>query len=166
LLEALFPAGEDWTEPFWEIFTDNPDVSTPEESYELIRTNLTQPELPREVDFLRVMSLHKSKGLNADHVVVVGCIEGLLPYREDGLPEDLHRRRLEEQRRLFYVAITRARQTLVLSSVRSLPRDLAYRMRASVVGGNRDFAETITSTFIAELGQACPDAVPGGQWQY
>jgi DNA helicase-2/ATP-dependent DNA helicase PcrA len=166
ILEALFPVAEPWTGAFWQIFTDNPEASTPKEIYETLQINLTQPEMPRDVDFMRVMSLHKSKGLNADHVIIAGCIEGLLPYREDGLPENLHQRRIEEQRRLFYVAITRARQTLVLSSVRYLPRDLAYRMRANVIGGNRDYAETITSNFISELGETCPDPVSGKDWEY
>jgi DNA helicase-2/ATP-dependent DNA helicase PcrA len=166
LFEELFPAAEPWTETFWQIFTENPEATTPEDIYEILQTSLAQPELPRDVDFLRIMSLHKSKGLNADHVIIAGCIEGLLPYREEGLPEELNRRRIEEQRRLFYVAITRTRQTLVLSSVNSLPRDLAYRMRVTVVDGNRDCGNTITSTFISELGEACPEAISGSDWEY
>jgi superfamily I DNA/RNA helicase len=37
---------------------------------------ITQPELPTDVECVRVMSLHKSKGLTADFVVVADCIEG------------------------------------------------------------------------------------------
>ena len=41
--------------------------------------SITQPELPTDVDYVRVMSLHKSKGLTADLVIVMGCVEGLIP---------------------------------------------------------------------------------------
>jgi len=107
------------------------------------------------------MSLHKSKGLTAELVIVVGCIEGLIPFVKSNLPLAEQARMLEEQRRLFYVAITRTRNILVLSSVTELPRNLAYRMGAEVRGGNRTHAKTIASRFLSELGPARPEAVPG-----
>jgi DNA helicase-2/ATP-dependent DNA helicase PcrA len=128
---------------------------------EHLRVNITQPELPTDVDYVRVMSLHKSKGLTADMVVVVGCIEGLIPTLRDDLPPAEQARSLEEQRRLFYVAITRTRRILVLSSVTQIPRDMAYRMRARVRGGVRTHAATIASRFIAELGPTCPQPIRG-----
>jgi DNA helicase-2/ATP-dependent DNA helicase PcrA len=49
---------------------------------------LTQPELPRSAgDVIRVMSLHKSKGLTAELVVVAGCIGGAIPSIDPDLPE-------------------------------------------------------------------------------
>jgi len=44
---------------------------------------------------------------------------------------------LQEQRRLFYVAITRPTDVLVLSSITSLPRNIAPKMKRDTVGGNR-----------------------------
>ena len=127
---------------------------------EVLRVGITQPELPTDVDYVRVMSLHKSKGLTADLVIVAGCIEGLLPFiLGDTRAEE--ERMLEEQRRLFYVAITRARQILFLSSVSELPRDLAHRIGAQVRGGNPSHARTISSRFLAELGQSRPAAIRG-----
>jgi superfamily I DNA/RNA helicase len=67
---------------------------------------------------------------------------------------------LEEQRRLFYVSITRARQILVLSSVTSLPSDLAYRMGVEVRGRGNTVA-TITSRFVNELGPTRPNPIRG-----
>lgn len=55
-----------------------------------------------------LMSIHKSKGLEAEHVWVVGCNEKVLPHAK-GDPE--------EERRLMYVAVTRARDELTLSYV-------------------------------------------------
>jgi DNA helicase-2/ATP-dependent DNA helicase PcrA len=57
-----------------------------------------------------LMSIHASKGLEFDSVFVVGLEDGILPH-ERSLSEGLE----EEERRLFYVAITRAMQSLFLS---------------------------------------------------
>ena len=59
------------------------------------------------------MTIHRAKGLEFDHVWIAGVEEGLLPHgrsmREDGEPEE---------RRLAYVAVTRARRTLHTSWAR------------------------------------------------
>ncbi|MEK7640902.1 MAG: UvrD-helicase domain-containing protein [Patescibacteria group bacterium] len=58
-----------------------------------------------------LMTIHMAKGLEFDNVFVVGCSEGLLPHeRSYGALDDL-----EEERRLMYVAMTRARKKLCLS---------------------------------------------------
>ena len=63
-------------------------------------------------DRVTLMSLHAAKGLEFPVVYIVGCEEGLLPYRpaqRDADPDEA------EERRLFYVGMTRARQRLVLT---------------------------------------------------
>ncbi|MFP3089518.1 UvrD-helicase domain-containing protein [Treponema sp. TIM-1] len=73
---------------------------------------------------VRIMTIHASKGLEFDHVFVAALEEGLLPFtlfdRPPGktqtpLAEEIENSRLEEERRLLYVAMTRARQGLYLS---------------------------------------------------
>jgi len=57
------------------------------------------------------MTMHMAKGLEFDYVFVAGCAEGLTPHALSyKTPEQL-----QEERRLFYVAMTRARQKLSLS---------------------------------------------------
>ena len=161
LVDAIFPVNEDWTDSIRSLAsTIEGDEFDSEELREELRIRITQPELPTDVDYVRVMSLHKSKGLTADLVVVVGCIEGLVPTLSDGTPAE-QAASLEEQRRLFYVAVTRTRQTLILSSVRKLPTELVYRMRARVRKTRRGYALTIASRFLDELGPARPAAVRG-----
>lgn len=64
---------------------------------------------------VNLMTIHASKGLEFPVVFIVGCEDGIIPHArslEDGEGN------IEEERRLFYVAITRAQQKLFLSSCR------------------------------------------------
>ncbi|MBT1174771.1 ATP-dependent helicase [Bifidobacterium sp. LC6] len=61
-----------------------------------------------------ISTIHASKGLEFDHVFMIGCSEGLLPF---GAPESGDA--LEEERRLMYVGITRAQDSLHLSYART-----------------------------------------------
>ena len=161
LLEAIFPSVEGTGAMIHQIASQIDDDDYDAETLrEALRVGITQPELPTDVDYVRIMSLHKSKGLTADLVIVAGCIEGLLPFIKADTPAD-RQRMLEEQRRLFYVAITRVRQVLILSSVSGLPRDLAHRIGAQVRGGSPTHARTISSRFLAELGRSRPAAIRG-----
>ncbi len=68
----------------------------------------------RKLGRVTVSTIHAAKGLEFKHVFVIGCSEGLIPY---GSPQDHDT--LEEERRLMYVAITRAEDTLHMSYARS-----------------------------------------------
>ncbi len=85
------------------------DNMPPEEAIEKF---LTEAALASDQDDLQVpqagiklMTVHASKGLEFDYVFIVGLEQGLFPHDEDG----------EEERRLFYVALTRARKKIYLS---------------------------------------------------
>ena len=78
---------------------------------------LTDQDLETEDDFNKVtlMTVHAAKGLEFPYVFVVGLEENLFPSMMSGLSQE----DLEEERRLFYVAITRAEKRLFLSFAKS-----------------------------------------------
>ena len=79
----------------------------------------------------------RAKGLEWPHVMLVSCVEGLLPFKLDeenelGTNAESIALRLQEERRLMYVAITRARQRLYLcfSQTRMLHGQTRYNVRS------------------------------------
>jgi ATP-dependent DNA helicase Rep len=79
----------------------------------------TLSEREKDENVLTLSTLHASKGLEWPHVMLVGVNEGLLPFKMDeaamDLPAEVLAQRLEEERRLMYVGITRAQRTLAVS---------------------------------------------------
>ena len=115
------------------------------------------------------MSLHKSKGLTRDAVVVAGCMAGTLPSVDPDDPPEEQTLQLEEQRRLFYVAITRATRVLVISSSIALPLRDALKGGATVsrrafVNGE-PYAITAFSPFLGELGPTTPAPISTAEWR-
>ena len=89
-----------------------------------------------EQDVVTLSTLHASKGLEWPHVVLAGVNEGLLPFKSDD--DEMTPERLEEERRLMYVGITRARRTLAVNVLRRRKK-------------GRDTIQGVPSRFIAEM---------------
>ena len=87
-------------------------------------------------DMVTLTTLHASKGLEWPHVVLAGVNEGILPFKSD--TDEMTPERLEEERRLMYVGITRAQRTLVVSTLRRRKKD-------------REMVPGIPSRFIKEM---------------
>ncbi len=79
-------------------------------------------------DAVQLMTVHSAKGLEFDSVFITGLEEGLFPHENSVMEPN----GLEEERRLMYVAITRARQRLYLSlaQTRMLHGQTRYNMRS------------------------------------
>ncbi|MFH0989732.1 MAG: UvrD-helicase domain-containing protein [bacterium] len=87
-------------------------------------------------NYITLMTLHASKGLEFPVVFIAGVEEGLLPF----YPNQIESQELEEERRLFYVGITRAEQKLFLSKTK-----MRYRFG--------DLTYTSPSRFLSEIGE-------------
>ena len=72
---------------------------------------LNEEKNKKEKVGVKLMTVHAAKGLEFKYVFIVGLEEGLFPYERNGGDESDS----EEERRLFYVALTRARHKLYLS---------------------------------------------------
>ena len=86
-------------------------------------------------DAVQLSTLHAAKGLEFKHVFLIGIEEGVLPHRESQAPE-----KIEEERRLMYVGITRAQRSLHIS----------YSEKRKQ---GKDFIPCEPSRFINEMGK-------------
>jgi ATP-dependent DNA helicase Rep len=105
----------------------------------------------RETDqnVVTLSTLHAAKGLEWPHVMLVGVTEGMLPFKlgddanptgkSDGPMSDSIIERLQEERRLMYVGITRAQRSLAVSWTRKRKK-------------GREMVAALPSRFIAEMG--------------
>ncbi|MGE0353849.1 MAG: 3'-5' exonuclease, partial [Gemmatimonadales bacterium] len=146
------------------------NASDPRTILEELRLAITQPYLPdSDSDVIRVMSLHKSKGLTASLVVIAGAMAGAVPHIDTALPPAEQDAQLLEQRRLFYVAITRATDTLVISAPLLLPFAQAMQAQVTVVRrrfvGRESLSVVAMSPFVAELGPSCPATITTTAWR-
>ncbi|MDP2818431.1 MAG: UvrD-helicase domain-containing protein [Polaromonas sp.] len=105
----------------------------------------TISEREGDQNVVTLSTLHAAKGLEWPHVVLAGCCEGLLPFKldnDDGSDEAKTENialRLQEERRLMYVGITRAQRTLAVNWLRRRKK-------------GRDTVAGVPSRFIAEMG--------------
>ena len=102
----------------------------------------TLEERDKDPNQVTLSTLHAAKGLEWPHVMLVGVNEGLLPFSrgslENGETVEDAQGRLEEERRLMYVGITRAQRTLAVSWTRRRKK-------------GRDLVLSKPSRFIAEM---------------
>jgi ATP-dependent DNA helicase Rep len=89
-----------------------------------------------DADVVTLSTLHAAKGLEWPHVMLAGVNEGSLPFANEAQP--ITAQRLEEERRLMYVGVTRARHTLMVSALKRRKR-------------GRETVPALPSRFIAEM---------------
>jgi len=114
----------------------NPDANVEEAINRLILIDLMdRQEQEEDENKVQLMTLHASKGLEFPHVLMIGLEEEILPHRNSIENGDI-----EEERRLMYVGVTRAKVTLTITLARQ----------------RKQFGELIDCTpsrFLAELPQ-------------
>ncbi len=116
------------------------EISPLEEFLAQISLVTEQDNIREDESLATLMSLHNAKGLEYDNVFIIGCEEGVFPHSRS-----LEEGNIEEERRLAYVGITRARRRLRLTWAR----------RRSLHGGA---SWNLPSRFLKEL----PDALVEG----
>jgi len=94
-----------------------------------------------------LITLHSTKGLEFDHVFLTGMEEGICPHSRS-ITED---KGIEEERRLVYVGMTRARESLTLTRA-------VYRR---VFGNEQQLRASLASRFLAEIPSELVDTVRG-----
>ncbi|WP_293914817.1 UvrD-helicase domain-containing protein [Deinococcus sp.] len=132
-LEELVSAAQEWSEENEGGIAEFLDDAALLSSVDDMRTKIENKDAPE--DAVTLMTLHNAKGLEFPSVFIVGVEEGLLPSR-NSLNEAGG---IEEERRLFYVGITRAMDRLFLSAAQN-------RMQYGKTNSAED------SRFLEELG--------------
>lgn len=173
VVDQLFPDGQNSTRDVRDlavaILDTRPDCDRDEFVREL-STVISQPEIPTEIEDVRIMSLHKSKGLSAPVTIIAGCVQGLLPRPTvDGSTPAEQVQHLEEQRRLFYVGITRVKAapqdgkpgTLIVTYSQQMP--MREALAVGIAPARRQHGQAIlhASQFIRELGPSAPHPMAG-----
>ncbi|RWA97592.1 3'-5' exonuclease [Mesorhizobium sp.] len=180
VVDALFPDGQASTRDIRQLSIDILAAMDEEDADEgdydreeflaRLQEAINQPDIPSEVQDVRIMSLHKSKGLSAPVTIIAGCVQGLLPKRPDAdIPAAQQTQEMEEQRRLFYVGITRVKAapevgkpgTLILTYSQSMM--VATALAAGIAPAQMQYgiATLHASQFIGELGPAAPHPIAG-----
>lgn len=123
-----------------------------------------EPFAPDEAADLQIATLWGAKGVTAEHVYVIGLCKEAIPgtRREEYPGTDLEF--VEEQRRLFYVSITRSRKTLVLSRAQWIPRVKAKQLGLPIRAGSGPLVELQMSPFLRDVIAFLPRAIPGDSW--
>ena len=143
-LEELVNAAEEWSQTNEGTIADFLDDAALLSSVDDMRAGRENKNVPE--DAVTLMTLHNAKGLEFPVVFIVGTEEGLLPSKNALIEPG----GIEEERRLFYVGITRAMDRLFLTAAQN-------RMQYGKTLATED------SRFLEELGEGFDTVDPYGQ---
>ncbi len=136
------------------------DELLPEEGIEMLLTDAAlvsdQDSLKKETSGVKLMTVHSSKGLEFDTVFISGMEEGLFPHQRLG-EKKKEGEDSEEERRLFYVAVTRARKKLylTLAQMRTIFGNKQINTPSHFIGDiNEDFLDHEKKSMLGPMGNA------------
>ena len=149
--------------------TENPDDETvPRGLADFLQTVCLasdQDGYDENADRVPLMTLHAAKGLEFPAVFIAGCEDGLLPHMRSQESE----KQVEEERRLFFVGLTRAEQVLTLTHARfrrfrgALMRSMASPFLREIPSEIIEPADETTGTAPMPLGEGVGYRAPGPQ---
>ena len=172
IIDKIFPDGDNSTQDLHDLsigILENEEDGDWTNFIGKLSDKIIQPEIPTKIKDVRIMSLHKSKGLSSPITIIMGCVQGLLPMLMQNVSTEERKKHLEEQRRLFYVGITRTKAspkgqktgTLILTHSMMMDAKDAYKERINVASKSYGKANLIGSQFINELGAEAPTPEAG-----
>ena len=171
LIDTLFPDADANLIELRELaLAQQAEAENPKDLLSAMMKEITQPDIPPTVEEVRLMSLHKSKGLSSPYVFIASCVEGILPDAFIDAPsKEARDAALEEARRLFYVGITRVKAdlansrpgSLFITYAQQMPAKDAYGAKVAFQTQSGQMANLLPSRFIGELGPAAPAPVKG-----
>lgn len=138
---------------------------------EMMRKGFFAPQFPDNEHIVRIMYTQNMVGLSADNIYVFGCVDGFFPSRDAfevvSTPE-ARTKVLNDERRAFYTAISKAQQKLVVSFFSKSSLELAEKSKMQVVRVKADkeherIALVRMSQFLTETGDAYPGTTSGQQ---
>ncbi len=112
---------------------------------------------------LQVTTLWGAKGVTAEHVYIIGVCNEAIPGEPTSSYPGTRNEYIEEQLRFFYVSLTRAKKTLILSRATSVSngeaKKLGLALDSSKIGWFRS-----TLSFLRDIIELLPTAVEGPMW--
>ena len=162
LIDILFPLSNNATERIGKILRDlyeNGDFND-KELIDILTESVISMDDFSENTKIKIMTLHGAKGLSSHTVIVAGAVNGIIPSKDRNTGQYTN---LEEDRRLFYVALTRAKSRLILSSFKKV-KSTENSQKKLGLSGNFMWLNTSSSMFFTELGTDKPPVVLGDNW--
>jgi len=99
---------------------------------------------------IRIMTLLSSKGLDADHVYIIGCNDGNIPGQNKSAYLTDHEHK-QEQRRLLFVGVTRAKKTVTISWSRHIPYAESQQNNTASIGISKKNGKTMSKVGLSEF---------------
>lgn len=153
VLDELFPKEVEETKEIRKVLTELQDdndsvLSLYTKLIDYIRT------IKSDKEQIKVMTLLSSKGLEANHVFILGCNGGNIPGNNHSVYLDDHEYK-QEQRRLLYVGITRAKKSLTITWCQYIPYEQSMGHQTAGVGvrtiNEKKYSRVSISEFLQDI---------------
>ncbi len=167
LIGFLFPKTEIWGRNAGTLCLKyaHPEAG-PKELLRLLRSCAWEEGLPESPDSVRILALSRAKALEAKIVIVTGCVYSMIPHtNRDPETTEEHKAKLKQQRRLLYVAITRATEQVVHSTFMGMPMDWNPDYMVELASGTGSWGNTLQSSFLSDMRPVLPKSISGKAWR-